>query len=145
MKYNNQRQIHQLWLNGPRFLTIIIFTFAIIGKTLNPTTFFTLTYSLDFPDFFPELIFSFLLTAELFMVVLLLVSPMKGIIESTLFLVIVTIMVFWLYVNGFNEPCGFFGDLVMDEIGPAKMLQNTGLILLLLSSWYFRKSKDIHI
>ncbi len=145
MKNNNQRQIHQLYLNGPRFLTIVIFTFALIGKILNPTTFFTLTYSLDIPKFFPELFFSFLLTAEFFMVVLLVVSPRKGILGSSLLLFIVTIMVAWLHINGFNEPCGFFGDLIMDEIGPAKILQNTGLILLLISSLYLRKNIDTQI
>ena len=138
----NSDKFHQIWKNGPRFLAIAVFTLGFVGKLVNPEIFFTLFYSLNLPKLVPELIFALFVSSEFVLTLLLIKKPQKGVFASIIFLSVLTIGVFYLYMIGFSDPCGFFGGIVMDEIGPSKIFQNFGLILLLFSSFYLRKKID---
>lgn len=134
---------NQFWINGPRFLFMLILSLAVIGKIHSPEIFFTITNSIDMPNLLPEALFSVIISLEFTLILLLIFKPTSGLFLSFLALVFSTISIFWLYVTGFTEMCGIFGDFMLREIGPSKIMQNIGLILLLFSSWSIRKSLEI--
>ena len=134
---------NQFWINGPRFLIMLILVLAIIGKLNNPDIFFTITNSINLPNVMPEALFSIVISLEFTLILLLLKKPTAGLLLSGVTLTISTFFIFWLYMTGFTEMCGIFGDFMLREIGPSKIVQNVGLILLLFSSWSIRKSLEL--
>ena len=122
---------------------MLILSLAVIGKIHSPEIFFTITNSIDMPNLLPEALFSVIISLEFTLILLLIFKPTSGLFLSFLALVFSTISIFWLYVTGFTEMCGIFGDFMLREIGPSKIMQNIGLILLLFSSWSIRKSLEI--
>ncbi len=134
---------NQFWINGPRFLIILILILAVIGKINSPDIFFTITNSINLPSLIPEVLFSIIISLEFTLILLLIKKPTFGLFLSGLTFTISTFFIIWLYLTGFTEMCGIFGDFMLKEIGPSKILQNIGLILLLFSSWSIRKSKKI--
>lgn len=139
----NDFKINQIWINGPRFLIMLILIMAVIGKINSPDIFFTITNSINLPNFMPEALFSIVISLEFTLILLLIINPTFGLFLSGVTLTISTIFIFWLYLTGFTEMCGIFGDFMLKEIGPSKILQNIGLILLLFSSWSIRKSLEV--
>jgi len=136
----SKSKTYQIWINGPRFVMIIIFVLAIVGKITSPGAFFTMINALNPPAFTTEIIFSLLISTEISMIGLLIFKPDTGIICSAVLLIFFTIAIGVLHAVGIRDLCGCFGDFLVDEIGPAKILQNTGLALLLFSSWKARKT-----
>jgi hypothetical protein len=135
-----QVKFFRFWINAPRFVMIIIFVLAIVGKITSPGAFFTMINALNPPLFATETLYSLLITTEIVLIGLLIFKPDTGIIWSAVLLLFFTIGIGVLHAVGIRELCGCFGDFLVNEIGPAKILQNTGLALLLFSSWKARKT-----
>ncbi|MGF1669783.1 MAG: MauE/DoxX family redox-associated membrane protein [Balneolaceae bacterium] len=138
----NKKNLFQLWTNGPRFLMILLFIAAVLGKFTNPGSFYIIVNALNPPANTPEFLLSLLIITELAMIWLLTFKPDTGIICSAVLLLFFTLIIGLLHAIGIRELCGCFGDFINDEIGPAKILQNTGLALLLFSSWKARKTSS---
>lgn len=136
----SKSKFYHIWINGPRFAMIIIFVLAIIGKINSPGAFFTMINALNPPLFTTETLYSLLIATEITMIGLLIFKPDTGIIWSAVLLLFFTIGIGVLHAVGIRDLCGCFGNFLVDEIGPAKILQNTGLALLLFSSWKARKT-----
>lgn len=135
----NNKKLYQLWTNGPRYLMILLFTVAVLGKITNPGSFYIMVNALDPPVYATEFLLSLLIVTEIAMIWLLAFKPDTGIICSAVLLLLFTIVIVVLNAIGIRELCGCFGDAITDDIGIAKILQNTGLALLLFSSWKARK------
>lgn len=127
------------WIKAPRLMAVIMFSVGFIGKALNPDIFLSFVYTTDLQIYFPEIIFSLFLSGEFVLVFMLILHPKSGALFSSFFLLVITIFTYWLFINGFDDPCGFFGGLASDTIGPAKIFQNSGLSLMLFSSWIIEK------
>jgi len=131
------------WIKAPRLLAIIVFSVGFIGKVLHPDIFLSFVYTTDLPIYFPEIIFSLFLSGEFVLTFMLILHPKNGSLFSALFLFVITVFVYWLYMNGFDDPCGFFGGLESNTIRPAKIFQNSGISLMLLSSWFIEKRRSV--
>jgi hypothetical protein len=139
MKMNH---IHQVWKNGSRFLMIGILFFSVVGKITSPEIFFTMARTIGISGMLSELFFSLTISLELWVFLLLIFQPMRGISASIGIMIVFTGFIVWLYSIGFNENCGCFGEFMVAEIGPAKILQNTGLIFLLMGSWFIQRNSS---
>jgi|GEM_PF-4366488 len=131
------------WIKAPRLIAVIMFSVGFIGKALNPDIFLSFVYATNLPIYFPEIIFSLFLSGEFVLTFMLIFHPKSGALFSSFFLLVITIFTYWLFINGFDDPCGFFGGLASDTIGPAKIFQNSGLSLMLLSSWFIEKRRSV--
>lgn len=131
------------WIKAPRLIAVIMFSVGFIGKALNPDIFLSFVYTTNLPIYFPEIIFSLFLSGEFVLTFMLIFRPKSGALFSSFFLLVITIFTYWLFINGFDDPCGFFGGLASDTIGPAKIFQNSGLSLMLLSSWFIEKRRSV--
>lgn len=81
-----QKNAHQLWVNGPRFLMIFLFIVAIFGKIKSPGSFIVMVNALNLPLYSPEFLLSLLITTELLMIWLLTFRPDTGVIWSAILL-----------------------------------------------------------
>lgn len=122
---------------------MLILTLAAIEKMHSPEIFFTITNSINFPDLIPEALFSIVISMEFTLILLLIMKPTVGLLLSSVMFSISTLVIFWLYISGFTELCGMFGDFMLREIGPSRIVQNIGLILLLVSSWFIRRELEL--
>ena len=136
----NKQNIHQLWINGPRILMLVLFLVAIYGKMTSPGSLYIMVNALNPPVYTPEVVLTLLIGTESLMVWLLVFRPDTGILYSALLMLVFTVAIVILNAIGIRELCGCFGDAITDDIGIAKILQNLGLALLLFSSWRIRKS-----
>ena len=136
----NKKNLFQLWKNGPRILMILLFTAAVLGKVTNPGSFYIMVNALDPPVYATEFLLSILIVTEISMIWLLAFKPHTGIIWSAVLLLFFTIGIGILHAVGIRDLCGCFGDFLVNEIGPAKIMQNIGLAMLLFSSWKARKT-----
>jgi hypothetical protein len=130
----NKKKLYQLWTNGPRFLMILLFSVAVLGKFTNPSSFYIMVNALSPPIYTAEFLLSLLIVTETTMIMLLIFKPETGKILSAILLIIFTAVIVVLHTIGIRELCGCFGDSITSDIGPVKILQNIGLALLLLGS-----------
>lgn len=135
-----KKKLYQLWTNGPRFLMILLFSLAVFGKFANPSSFYIMVNALNPPVYTAEFLLSLLIATETTMIILLILKPETGKILSAILLLFFTVVIVILHAIGIRELCGCFGDVVSNNIGPAKILQNIGLALLLFSSWKIQKT-----
>lgn len=133
-----KKKLYQLWANGPRFLMIILFSVAVLGKFTNPSSFYIMVNALNPPVYTAEFLLSLLIVTETTMIMLLIFKPETGKILSVILLLFFTAVIGVLHAIGIRELCGCFGDSISNDIGPAKIPQNIGLALLLFSSWKVR-------
>ncbi|MGF1670031.1 MAG: MauE/DoxX family redox-associated membrane protein [Balneolaceae bacterium] len=113
---NGTSKIFRFWINAPRFVMIIIFALAIVGKITSPGAFFTMTNALNPPLFATETLYSLLIATEITLIGLLIFNPDTGIIWSAVLLLFFTIGIGILHAIGIRDLCGCFGDFLVDEI-----------------------------
>jgi len=130
----------QLWVNRPRVLMLVLFLVAIYGKLTSPGSLYIMVNALNPPVYTPEVVLTLLIVTESIMVWLLAFKPNIGLLFSAILLLLFSAIIVVLNAIGIRELCGCFGDAITDDIGIAKILQNLGLALLLISSWRLRKS-----
>lgn len=128
-----------VWKDGPRYLMILIFGLAIYGKLLGAEAFFQITDALSLSPELGKILLALVLSMESTAIVFLLWQPREGILLSIAELSIFTIVIFLLYLKGVQNSCACFGNLVESKIGPLKMIQNVGLIILLAVCLQLRK------
>lgn len=96
-------------------------------------------YGLGWTAAIGRLILAVVLSLEFTLIILLIWKPDLGIMGSVILLGVFSGIVLTLYIMGVQKNCGCFGRLVRDQIGPVKIGQNLGLMLLLIASWFLRK------
>lgn len=128
----------QNWFNGARIIAIIMFSYSIVEKLIRPTSFYTIVSSLNLHINAPEVFLSLIISIEMVMVYLLIYDPKKGTLLSALVLIFFTVLIGVLHSIGIKELCSDV-DVLMKYLGPATILQNIGLSLLLFSSWMYSK------
>ena len=126
------------WFNAARIIAIIMFVYSAVEKLVRPTAFYTIVTSLDLHINAPEFVLSFIVTIEFIMVFLLLYKPRKGTLSSAWVLIAFTILIGVLHGIGIRELCSD-EDVLMKYLGPATVLQNIGISLLLFYSWMLCK------
>lgn len=134
---------NQYWFNGARVIAVAMFTYSIVEKLIQPTSFYTIVNSLNIPINAPEVFLSLIITIEIIMVYMLILQPHKGILFSAWILILFTVLIGVLHGIGIRELCSD-EDVLMKYLGPASILQNIGLSFLLFSSWMFREESRAH-
>lgn len=124
---------------GPRFLTAILFIIALVGKLVNPGPFLTAIEALSFSSKVGFIILSLTLGLEAVGILLLLWEPQFGILFSGILLILFTISLIIFYLEGTVQDCGCMGGVLAESSEIPRIFFNTGLILLLSSSYWYRK------
>lgn len=137
----NKFHSNQYWFNGARIIAILMFTYSIVEKLIKPTSFYTIVTSLNLHINAPEVILSVIITIELVMVFLLFFEPNKGALLSAWVLILFTVLIGVLHGIGIRELCSD-EDVLIKYLGPATILKNIGISLLLFSSWMYRKESS---
>ncbi|MEP1118887.1 MAG: MauE/DoxX family redox-associated membrane protein [Balneola sp.] len=132
---------NDFWINGPRILVMLLLIYSIFEKLLTPSTFYLIVKSLDIHVYAPEFILAFFITIELSLLTLLFFKPNKGILYSAYFFILYTALIGILHLIGIRELCGN-KEVISTVLGLSQILQNIGIVILLLSSWYI-KNKTI--
>ena len=128
-----------LFATLPRFIASGILVLSVVGKIYDPDPFLILLDTLGFSIFMAYATLLPLAILEAITAVLLILRPKVGTLLGMWLFAFFTLVVAYLYAINIIADCGCFGGLVASEIGPAKIVQNLSILLMLTASLYFRK------
>lgn len=129
----------RLFATSPRFIATGILILSVVGKIYDPDPFLILLDVLGFSKFMAYATLLLLVILEASTAVLLILRPKVGTWLGMWLFAFFTLIVAYLYAINIIADCGCFGGLVASEIGPAKMVQNLSILLMLTASLYFQK------